>query len=490
MQFIYPIGFLALVSILLPIIIHLWKVKKGKTLKIGSIAFLGESSNRSSKSFKITDWLLLAIRCLLLILIAFLLAQPFINQKIVAQNDKGWVLVNQNNLNEVYQQEQKTIDSLLEAGFELHNFNLGFKALSLSDTVQRDLSNLSNQALLKQLNTILPAGFKVYLFANNQVNKIDENPVKIALNIIFKPILALDSITEKVTDAYTTNQDSMRILVLKTGPNQSEYEVISLTNENKNIDLKIENGFSFVKTKSQKNWVKVNDETIKISIYNPKNDPYNYLNAALTSLRDYTQKKIIWQKIQKGELNQTETDILFWLADEEIPKSLKLKNGAKLFSYQSGKEEVVNSVLVQTQSNLKTDLFKRITFKNDGGSTVWEDGFGEPLLTLSKDEKVNQFNFFSRFDPQWTNLVWEADFAQVLLPVILAEPENIKNYGFKVDSLDKRVWDKNQRFYEQTTSKQAGINTLAQKSVSNWFWLSAFFLLFLERVLSFQKRKN
>ena len=111
-------------------------------------------------------------------------------------------------------------------------------------------------------------------------------------------------------------------------------------------------------------------------------------------------------------------------------------------------------------------------------------------MTLSKDEKVNQFTFFSRFEPQWTNLVWEANFPQVLLPVILAEPENIKNYGFEVDSLDKRVWDKNQEFYEQIVSKQAGINTLAQKSISNWFWFSAFLLFFLERVLSYQKRKN
>ena len=490
MQFIYPIGFLALASILLPIIIHLWKVKQGKTLKIGSIAFLGESSNRSSKSFKITDWLLLTIRCLLLILIAFLLAQPFIKQKIISQNDKGWVLVNQNSLKEVYQQEQKTIDSLLKAGFELHDFNLDFKALNLSDTVQVYSPDLSNQALLKQLNTILPAGFKVYLFADNQINQKGESPVKTALDIIFKPTLALDSISEKVVEAYTTNQDSSRVLILKTGPNQSGYEVISLTNENKNIDLKIENGLSFVRTKSQSNWVKVNDETVKISIYNPQNNAYNYLNAALTSIRDYTQKKIIWQKIQKDGLYQTETDILFWLADEEIPKNLKLKDGAKLFSYQIGKEEIINSVLIENQSNLKSDLFKRIALKNGGGLSVWEDGFGEPLLTLSKDEKVNQFKFFSRFEPQWTNLVWEADFTQILLPVILAEPENIKNYGFEVDSLDKRVWDKNQEFYEQTASKQAGINTLVQKSISNWFWLSAFLLFFVERVLSYQKRKS
>ncbi|MBD3749451.1 MAG: BatA domain-containing protein [Sphingobacteriales bacterium] len=490
MQFIYPIGFLALASILLPILIHLWNAKQGKTLKIGSIAFLGESSNKSSRSFKITDWLLLTIRCLLLILIAFLLAQPFINQKIVAQNDKGWVLVNQNNLKRFYWQEQKTIDSLLEKGFEIHDFNVGFKTLNLSDTVQTESSNLSNQALLKQLNTVLPSGFKVYLFADNQVNQTEENRVKTGLNIFFNPILSQDSILEKVVDAFTSNQDSIKVLVLKTSPNLSKYELVSLTNEHKSIDLKIENGFSFVKTKSQDNWVKVNDETIQISIYNPKNEAYAYLNAALISIRDYTQKKIFWQKIQKNEVNQSEADLLFWLADEEVPQNLKLKKGAKLFSYQIGKEEDLNGVLLLNQLNSKAELFKRIADQNGNDLIIWNDSFGEPLLTLSKDEKLNQFKFYSRFEPQWTNLVWEADFAQTMLPLILSQPENIQNYGFEVDSLDKRVWDKNQSFFEQSTEKQAGINTLNQKAVSIWFWLAAFLLLFVERVLAYLKGKN
>lgn len=490
MQFIYPIGFIALASILLPILIHLWNVKQGKTLKIGSIAFLGESSNKSSRSFKITDWLLLIIRCVLLILIAFLLAQPFINQKIVAQNDNGWVLVNQNDLREVYQQEQKTIDSLLEKGFELHDFNVGFKVLNLADTLSVEQAKLSNQALLQQLNSTLPQGYKVYLFAKNQMNKTDEKQIQTALNIVFKPFITQDSVIEKVVDAYQTTQDSTRVLVLKTNPNQSQYELIALPNESKNIDLKIEDRFTFVKTKSQLNWTKVNNQTLQIAIYNPKNEAFNYLSAALNSIRDYTQKKMVWQKIQKDEVAQTDVDLLFWLSDEQIPKGLKLKQGVKLFIQQAGKEELINSTLNLNNDANKIDLFKRIAYQEDESISVWNDGFGKPVLTFNKENQINKFTFYSRFEPQWTDLVWKADFVQAMLPIVLAQLENIENFGFEKDSIDNRVWDKSQNFFSQTTFKQGNFNAQSQKSISNWFWLSAFLLLLIERVLSYQKGKN
>ena len=78
MFFTYTIGFLAATGIIVPLIVHLWNVKKGKTLKIGSIILLGESAKQSSKSFQIKDWLLFLLRSLLIIIIAFLLAEPFL----------------------------------------------------------------------------------------------------------------------------------------------------------------------------------------------------------------------------------------------------------------------------------------------------------------------------------------------------------------------------------------------------------------------------
>ena len=64
------------------------------------------------------------------------------------------------------------------------------------------------------------------------------------------------------------------------------------------------------------------------------------------------------------------------------------------------------------------------------------------------------------------------------------------DYGFEVESLDQRVWDKNQNFFEQSTAKQANFDVQSQKAVSNWLWFAAFLLLFVERVLAYQKGKN
>jgi hypothetical protein len=113
-QFLHPIGLLALAGLIVPLIIHLWNVKQGKTIKIGSIALLGESSRASSKSFKLNDWLLLVLRCLLLVLLAFILAQPYLKKIISGNNKARWILVDKAIFPQVFKAHSKTIDSLIK----------------------------------------------------------------------------------------------------------------------------------------------------------------------------------------------------------------------------------------------------------------------------------------------------------------------------------------------------------------------------------------
>ena len=163
MQLLYPIGLFALAGLIIPVIIHLWSVKKGKTLKIGSIDLLGESANATSRSFRITDWLLFILRCLLLIIVGLMLAQPLFQKKISTKTQMGWILVDQNQFSTVYAIHQKSIDSLLKLGFELHDFNFGFKQFELKDSLQKTQgSALSYQSLFKKLNKTIPNGYTAY----------------------------------------------------------------------------------------------------------------------------------------------------------------------------------------------------------------------------------------------------------------------------------------------------------------------------------------
>ncbi|RZL17859.1 MAG: hypothetical protein EOO96_28475, partial [Pedobacter sp.] len=178
MQFLYPIGLLALAALMIPLIIHLWNFKESKTLKIGSISLLGASARVSSKSLRITDWLLFILRCLLIILIALLLAQTYIKKTLNTKNKSGWILVEKSKFPQVFKDNRKTIDSLIKRNFQIHDFNLGFNLLSLKDTTaserEKPVNALKHSALLKELNNLVPAGTPVYLFASHQLNQFDD----------------------------------------------------------------------------------------------------------------------------------------------------------------------------------------------------------------------------------------------------------------------------------------------------------------------------
>ena len=76
-HFLAPIWFLSAAAVAIPILIHLWNNRKGKTLLVGSTAFFEKAAEEKSWQRKLTDPLLLLLRCLLLLLLSALLAQPF-----------------------------------------------------------------------------------------------------------------------------------------------------------------------------------------------------------------------------------------------------------------------------------------------------------------------------------------------------------------------------------------------------------------------------
>jgi len=109
-----PIWLFGIAGIIAPVVIHLWNNKQGRVLSIGSIDFLDKTSLRKARSRRISDWWLLVLRCLLLILLALLLAGPFWKRR-PDVDKKGWVMVT-NGFKDRRLQEMK--DSLVAAGFK------------------------------------------------------------------------------------------------------------------------------------------------------------------------------------------------------------------------------------------------------------------------------------------------------------------------------------------------------------------------------------
>ncbi len=496
MQFLYPIGLFAIVGILVPIVIHLWNIKQRKTLKIGSIAFLGQSSSKSSRSFKIADWLLLTLRCLLIVVLAFLIAAPYIKGEL-KPSDKGWVLLEKNQFKNLTINQQKEIDSLLNKGFELHDFNIGFTSWELKDTVAKAHKNtekLSYNVLIKNLNSKLPAGFKVCIYAENTLKRYEGIIPNSPLAIEWNTYAAKDSLILKVAAAYFTNTDSLRVLLMNSSPKATNYTYQNITNETKNVNLKIDSGISFLKTKEQLNWIKADTATLYVSIYEEQNQKdAAYLKAAILAIRDFSGRKISVQNISNPSQITAQTNLLFWLSDKAIPANISNIKGQILFNYEYGKEQTITSIIQVktglTYSNQRIDLFKRVVNLNDNSSAVWNDGFGKAILTYNQAKGIRRYRFYSRFNPQWTDLVWKEAFVKEMVPIVLLPQNEDRQFGFEPDSSDKRTIPLHQIFTQNTPPLISEVSVSIQKPINNWLWFFALLLFFLERIWSFNQKK-
>lgn len=81
MTFLHPSYLWALLGLLVPIAIHFWSKKEGKTIKVGSIKLLSEVDSKRSSSVNLNELLLLLVRLSLLALLVLILAKPQLSNK-------------------------------------------------------------------------------------------------------------------------------------------------------------------------------------------------------------------------------------------------------------------------------------------------------------------------------------------------------------------------------------------------------------------------
>lgn len=446
MQLLFPIGLLALTGLIIPVLLHLWSVKQGKTLKIGSVVLLGENATTSAKSFKLTDLLLFFLRCVIIVFIAFIIAQPYVKKTNISSKNKGWILMDRAQLKDVYDVHHNIIDSLLTLGFELHDFNLGFNKFSLSDTLKtkRISSGLTYNSLLNQLNREIPSGYSAYLFADRRLVNFDGDLPALNFNLIWKNIERNDTLK-------TWSSTFLgKVYHAKSTPNLTSYRA----EESPNLPV------------------------TKVMIYEPSGIDSKYIKACLRAIADFTKRKV---EIQKSA---NEADIIFWLSDQAIHINWN-KSKTRLLSYQKGKTETINSTLqLIARSTHAITLKKRVAFNQIQGTTVWIDGFGKPILI--KENETNHFHFYSRFNPQWTDLVWDEQFVEAMIPIVLASQYDA-DFGFETNGADQRLLAKTQ--FVKSKNSQSNFSTKPiHKNIDYIIWMLAFVVLVIERILSFRQK--
>ena len=498
-QLINPIWLYAIGGISIPLIIHLWNIKKGKTLKIGSISLLGESSRQSARSLKLIDLLLLFLRCLLLIILALIIAGPVWNSKINTALNKGWILIEKENLVETYTKFKSEIDSLNDLAYEFHYFEPEFELAKIQDALKEKSSAKTSEELLpywsliKLLDDKIPQNTKALLYTPNRLNRLGAERPVLSKQLSWKTYTPSDSTGTWIDNAWFSESDSVRVTIASSSPAGTTYktETIDPASKNTSFAIDIQNGKASLKFKDSQQGdslpVIIDTATIRIAIYTDKfkNDA-GYLKAAISAIQKYTGRKIKLSEYSTINIPSGQ-NVIFWLSESVVPLGIFPLNS--LFVYEKGKMETVSSRLKLSPANSliqkDIDLYKRINYSEIGGSgfPVWEDGYGQPILDLQMKNKLSVFHFYSRFNPDWNELVWSNDFPKALIPVIIPEQN-----APEMHPSDKRIVTQTQiaATFLKESAQPSDKNMKSQKSLKDQFWLALVLIFLLERYLTFR----
>ena len=99
------------------------------------------------------------------------------------------------------------------------------------------------------------------------------------------------------------------------------------------------------------------------------------------------------------------------------------------------------------------------------------------------ENKLSVFHFYSRFNPDWNELVWSNDFPKALIPIIIPE-----QHASEIHPSDKRSVRQNQiaPSFIQESGKASAQNTESPKSLKDQFWFALISIFALERYLTFR----
>ena len=164
MQFKHPEILYFLFLLVIPILVHLFQLRRFKTVYFTNVKLLKELQTQTRKSSKIKKWLLLVTRLLLLTCLIIAFAQPYFKHQNTTKKGNELIIVLDNSFSMQAKGPKgellkRSIQELLEELPENQSFSLLTNSELYWDTniksIQKELQNLDYSALPFQLDYLL-----------------------------------------------------------------------------------------------------------------------------------------------------------------------------------------------------------------------------------------------------------------------------------------------------------------------------------------------
>jgi hypothetical protein len=496
-QFLNPIWLFAAAALIVPVVVHLWNIRPGKVLKVGSILLIPAAVLRKTRSLILSDIPLFILRCLLLLLLALLLAAPVWQKKLSTAGVTGWLLIPKENFKDCYQRFKGRIDSLANAGYAFHYLNRDFTPADLKTVLlQPPDSAMHNNAgtppanywnLIRRLDTKVASALPVYLFTPGQARYFTGQKPRISLNLHWQTYTPADSTAGWIAGAWLNNQDNIRVLQGVSKPSGTAYSY-SVVQHGSPVTVTFANGRPSVNlTQGQSRPVAIDTSVLRLAIYADHNAADAvYLHAALAAAATLIPGKTTISQYNDARTIPDKMNWLFWLSEKPVAKNVRHMPGNLLY-YETGKVIGTDSWLIDNSAasaafghEQKTGLFKSISAPPSDDSVLWHDGLGRPLLRLQAQGSTKIYHFYTRFSPGWNDLVWSSEFPAWLLQLITTEKAPAiagKN--------DRRVLDTEQVMPGHSDEPRiADVKTTTALNLTKYFWLILAMLFLAERRLS------
>ncbi|MDY8137974.1 BatA domain-containing protein [Aquimarina sp. 2201CG5-10] len=427
MYFLNPTYLWALLGLIIPLAIHLWSKKEGKTIKIGSVKLLKESNSKQSSSIQFNEWWLFLLRMLLIGLLVLIISQPQIKRKT----------------------DQVPITYIIEP------------SLLSSNKITRLLDTLTDVTSVKLLRKGFPE------FNNDQLSGVDTIVPKYWQLIKEMETLPTDSIVV-MTKAYLSGiqgrrpeiQKNISLITLDLGvptkdivqasKKEEEIELISVNSnyqalsfEKKNLSSTNDQFIFNSKKDSVSFLMKGKKKRLSVFVEKPKKillyyqdslfNQKNYMEASFRAIEKYTNIPFQISSGQRIDTLDLDTfDLLVWLSKDTIPKTSK----------------------------------KRLAYQLDNfAAKIIEPGTSSNTFYLTRS--LNIENMMNEY------------FLEQLIDVL----DLHKNIKRKIPKYDKRTVSL-EELTPITIDNKRSKKSAVFFDVSNWMWLLFMVFLIVERILS------
>ncbi|MCB2378651.1 BatA domain-containing protein [Hymenobacter sp. BT635] len=504
LTFLAPSGLLALLGVAVPIAIHLWNRRPGRTVQVGSIRWLAAAANRRMRNLKLEQLALLLLRALLLVVLAMAVAGPVWRQPPPPR--RGQVLISADLLSsESLAAVRPSIDSLRRRGYTLRQLTAGFPRIS--DTTWQEASRqpavanlLATQpfwARVSQAADSFP-GQPVRVYSSATLRHFQGIRPALPANVTWQTVPLPAASAAWLTDA-SLAADSLK-LILSQGTEEnvltSSRTVAKPRSASASLPRlaglpplryeQLADGTMSIQTLAADSpRVAVRTQPLRLWLYHDADHALDarYLQAALRAAALGMATRLELTVSTSPPPTGQRLDWLCWLANASVPAAWQTRVRQGLTLWQDGRRPglAVATTFGVAPHEARYAVSRLDTLLGTMETVVWQTGQGHAVLSRQALGQGVSYRFHSRLHPAWSTLADSPDLP--LLWLGLLQPATDP----RPDRHDPRQLDP-----AQIVSRQPGTAPVAAPlpaaptdlDLRVWLVLAAALLWAMERLLA------